>query len=341
MNKRSRLILPAFFVLALAGVGLYLFSYPGPPVDPGWQLPSSAEAVAPGTITVRFSGTSTLLFSDGETHWMIDGWFTRPGPLTTLFGELEPDLEAIQYGLAQNGVTELVAVIPIHSHYDHAMDSPEVARRTGAKLIGSEASANIARGWGLPEEQIQVVSDREEVSLGDFSVTFIESRHFQYPDADLVETLLTQSEISAPLVPPASIYDYKLGKAYALYVRHPQGDFLVVGSAGFVPGQLDGIDVDVLFLGVGGLGSQTEDYREQYWQHTVDAVSPQRIILIHWDSLTGPLAGPLTGEIRIAGLLMGGEAQTREYLLRRAKQQPDVPLHTLPRFKPVLLFSGP
>jgi L-ascorbate metabolism protein UlaG (beta-lactamase superfamily) len=155
----------------------------------------------------------------------------------------------------------------------------------------------------------------------------------------MVETLLTQSEIPEPLVPPATIYDYKLGKAYVLHVRHPRGNFLLVGSAGFVPGLLDGIDVDALFLGVGGLGSQTATYRDQYWRNTVDTVNPERIILIHWDSLTGPLDGPLSGEVRIAGLLMGGGAKLREFLRSRAEQQPDVPLQTLPRFEPVLLFS--
>jgi hypothetical protein len=28
--------------------------------------------------TVRFFGTSSMLFSDGETNIMIDGWFSRP-----------------------------------------------------------------------------------------------------------------------------------------------------------------------------------------------------------------------------------------------------------------------
>ena len=36
---------------------------------------------ADGAVTVRFSGTATLVFSDGETRWMTDGWFSRPGPL--------------------------------------------------------------------------------------------------------------------------------------------------------------------------------------------------------------------------------------------------------------------
>lgn len=323
-------------LLLLAGGYLYLFSYPAPPVDPEWAIEPGAPA-APGDITVRFSGTSTLLFSDGETAWMVDGWFSRPGPWQLLTGGVEPDVDAIAWGLERNGVDRLAAVIPAHSHYDHAMDAPEVARRTGAVVIGSEATANIARGWGLDEAQIRVVADRETVRLGAFEVTFIESRHFQFPDPAMVETMLTQNAIPEPLVPPVGVTDYKLGKAYVLHVRHPALDFMVIGSAGFVPGQLDDVAADVLFLGVGGLGSQSAAYREDFWRYTVDAVDPARVILVHWDSLIGPLDGPMTGEIRIAGFLSRGADQTLAFLRGRAAADPERLLQTLPRFEPVAL----
>lgn len=330
----------AVVALLAGGSWLYLFGYPEPPVDPAWQLAPMASDPPPGAVTVRFSGTSTLLFSDGATAWMIDGWFTRPGPLQTLFGEIAPDLAAIEYGLEANAVSELAAVIPVHSHYDHAMDAPEVARRTGATVIGSEATANIARGWQLPEEQIRVVADGERVGLGAFTLTFLESRHIPYPDPELVERLITDSEIPEPLVPPATIYDYKLGKAWALHIAHPAGTAMVVGSAGFVPGLLDSYDVDQLFLGIGALGAKSDDYREDYWQHTVDATSPEQVILIHWDSLTRPIDRPLVGEVRAADLFAPGGGALLDFLQEKVATNPQLRLATLPRFEPVLLMPG-
>jgi L-ascorbate metabolism protein UlaG (beta-lactamase superfamily) len=324
-------------LLIFSGGALYLFGYPSPPVDPRWQV-APAATIPPGAVTVRYSGTATLLFSDGETHWMTDGWFTRPGPLQTLLGKIEPDMEAISFGLQQNQVEKLAAVFPMHSHYDHAMDTPEVALRTGALVLGSEATANIARGWGLPESQIRVVSDGEEIQLGDFTLTPIESRHFTFPDPAMVAQLLTNSAIDEPLQPPVSAFDYKLGKAYMLHVSHPRGSFLVIGSAGVIPGQLAGMDVDAVFLGVGGLGSQTADYRQQYWEETVLRISPQRIIPIHWDSLTGPLDGPFTGEVRIAGFISSGADDSLRFLQAREAENAAVIFQTLPRFQPVVLF---
>ncbi len=338
MNRKKKLVSSLLVcTLILAAAWAWLFSYPAPPVDPAWMLAPDGDS-PPGAVTVRHSGTATLLFSDGETSWMTDGWFTRPGPLQTMFGKIQPDMAAIDLGLAKNAVSRLAAVIPMHSHYDHAMDSPEVARRTGAILYGSEATANIARGWGLPEAQIRILHSGQPIVVGAFTITPLASRHFQFPDPEMVATMLTDSEIPEPLVPPVSAFDYKLGEAWVLHVSHPKGSFLIVGSAGFMPGQLAGMDVDVVFLGVGGLGSQTADYRAQYWSETVGRISPERIIPIHWDSLTGPLDGPMTGEIRIAGFLSRGADETLAFLKARAAENAAVPFQTLPRFQEVILF---
>ncbi len=331
--KRS---LAALLIFAVGSL-FYLFGYPAPPVDPAWELPA-AQQIPEGAVTVRYSGTATLLFSDGETSWMTDGWFTRPGPLTTLLGKIEPDMDAITFGLQRNEVDTLAAVFPMHSHYDHAMDTPEVARRTGAMVLGSQATANIARGWGLPESQIRVVSDGEKIQLGKFTLTPIESLHFQFPDPELVARILTDSAIPEPLKPPVSAFDYKLGKAYMLHVSHPKGSFLIIGSANVITGQLADMEVDVVFLGAGGLGSQTHAYRERYWQETAAMLSPSRVIPIHWDSLTGPLDGPFTGEVRIADFISGGTELTLEFLQAKQAANPAMSFQTLPRFSPVVLF---
>ena len=56
------------------------------PVDPGWAVQGDTS-IPDGAVTVRFTGTSTLLFSDGDTHWLVDGWFSRPAPLNFVMGE--------------------------------------------------------------------------------------------------------------------------------------------------------------------------------------------------------------------------------------------------------------
>ena len=89
----------AIILLGAAAGGVCLLGYPEPPVDPAWQLEASGE-VPGGAVTVRFSDTTTLLFDDGETRWVVDGWFSRPSLPRMLFGEIQPDAGAIATGLA-------------------------------------------------------------------------------------------------------------------------------------------------------------------------------------------------------------------------------------------------
>jgi L-ascorbate metabolism protein UlaG (beta-lactamase superfamily) len=332
-----------WLLAAVVGLPLLLLvyalnSYTELPVDPDWAVQGSA-AVPEGAVTVRFSGTSTLLFSDGDTRWMIDGWFSRPGPLRLAVGRISPDLAAIEGGLAANGVRNLAAVLPVHSHYDHAMDAPEVARRTGARLLGSETTAYIGRGWGLPEGQIEVLVDRRPVRVGRFVITPIESRHFEFPDPAIRERALGNPRLTEPLVPPVAAFDYPVGKAYVLHVSHPAGSWLIVGSAGFVAGALEEFRADTVFLGVGGLGSQSAAYREAYWRETVEAVSPTRVIPIHYDSLTGPLEGPFRGPVKAMAFLSGGLEETGTFLRDKAAAHPAMQFVTLPRFEEVVLFE--
>ena len=82
------------------------------------------------------------------------------------------------------------------------------------------------------------------------------------------------------------------------------------------------------------------EYREQYWAETVAPVQPERLIPVHWDALTGPLDGPLTGQVRIGGLLAPGEENTLACLKEKEAANPAISFATLPRFAPVLLFEG-
>lgn len=87
----------------------------------------------------------------------------------------------------------LAAVLPVHSHYDHVLDSAVVAARTGALLIGGASTAHVGRGHGLPDERIAVAVPGDPLLVGDFEVTLVESQHCppdRYP-----------GEITAPVHP--------------------------------------------------------------------------------------------------------------------------------------------
>ena len=64
-----------------------------------------------------------------------------------------------------------------HTHYVHALDAPYIARTRKAIIIGSESAANIARDYGVPDDQIITVRGGEDFDFGTFSVRVFPSLH--------------------------------------------------------------------------------------------------------------------------------------------------------------------
>ena len=94
------------------------------------------EAPADAPLTVTWAGVTTLLVDDGSSAVMTDGFFSRPGLATVGLREIAPSAPRIDGSLARLGVDRLEAVLPVHTHFDHAMDSAVVAERTGARFVG-------------------------------------------------------------------------------------------------------------------------------------------------------------------------------------------------------------
>lgn len=309
--KRALIVLA---VLALGAIGWLVVEVRDRPSLDAYRnrfLAPLAEDPS-SSLRVTFLGVTTLLFDDGETAILTDGFFSRPG-LVALVRPIAPDRERIGAALARAGITRLAAVIPVHSHYDHAMDAPEVARLTGATLVGSESTANVGRGDGLAEERIHAVEDGETLTFGRFRVTMVLSRHFPHG--------MSMGEIREPLRPPARASAYLDGGAYSIFIEHDGRAMLVQGSAGYVDGKLAGRQADTIFLGVAGLSRKDDAYSEAYWREVVQAVRPKRIVPIHWDDFTRPLEEPLLPFPRFFDDL---DATMRFVLERAEKEEIDV-----------------
>jgi L-ascorbate metabolism protein UlaG (beta-lactamase superfamily) len=248
---------------------------------------------SPSPYQVTFLGASTLLFEDNAQALLIDGFFTRPN-VSFSNTTTTPSQTAIDDALATAQITTtaatrtlgLVGVVVNHSHYDHAMDSALVANRTGALLVGSNTTANIARGHALPEAQIRVISGGESFCVGRFRISPVRTAHVPLPAG-----LDNLGEITEPTI-PATVGDFKEGGTFAIFVQYSgRGSIIMVqGSAGFAQGALQGKSAATAYIAVGGLSlfSNTA-HRDAYWD-AIKTVSPQRVIPIHWDGLSGPVA---------------------------------------------------
>ncbi|MEM8497620.1 MAG: MBL fold metallo-hydrolase [Pseudomonadota bacterium] len=273
-------------------------------------IPYAPQATNDAAVKVRWLGVATLLIDDGETQILTDGFVSRPSAIDLLLQRpIAPDINAIKQFVQTQQLNRLAAIMPVHSHFDHAMDSADIAKLTGAELLGSSTTANIAASSALNPAQVKVVQPGVAYDYGKFAVTFYESRH-----APLASNSGIEGTVDEPFSLPAPYTAWKEGKSYAIHVAHPEGSLLIQGSAGFVNDALKNVKADVLFLGTGGLKDLSYEYLESYIAETAGWVQPSTVISIHHDNLLGDF-----GDVEQSKLLLSFD-QTFAFSLQQMVQ---------------------
>ena len=329
MRRGGILVLSLIVLALLAGVWLWNDRVDLASLDFPMAQTGTTDG---GAVTATWLGVTTLLFDDGETRLLTDGFFSRPGVIDlALDRSVSPDVENIARALRKARISSLAAIMTVHSHFDHAMDTGEVAKRTGAIVLGSASTANVARGAGLPEDRIVDWTDGGSRSFGRFTVTFIRSRHMPL---DAEGNPPFPGTIDAPLVPPAPVSAWREGGSYSIVIGHPRGTALVQGSAGYVEGALDGARADVVLLGIAGLARLGRDYTGEYWREIVARTGARRVLPIHHDDFTRPY-GEVLPFPRVVDDL---ETSVRWLADLAARRRDPVAIELLPWGVPVRLF---
>lgn len=294
-GRLARAVAVAFLAVLLAagaGAGALAWAWRdrASPAALGWAAASPAAEQTTG-ITVTWLGITTLLFDDGETQILTDGAFSRLSLFEIL--TLRPvysDINVINHALSRYRIDRLAALVPVHSHFDHAMDAGHVANRTGAIVLGSESTANIVRGERVPVRQYQILASGESRQFGDFGITLVESAHAPLAGSNRPPISGT---IDEPLTQPARVLDWREGGSWSVLLRHPAGTALVQASGGFVPGSLPEGEVDVVLLGIAGLSRLGREHTAAYWRETVERTGARRVHPIHFEDFTRPFGNVL------------------------------------------------
>ena len=240
----------------------------------------------PGAVTATWFGTSMLLFDDGETQILIDGFVTRPPFIRQVLDQpVESHAAEINRFMLDYRLDRLAAIIPAHTHFDHALDIAAIANRSRASIVGSPSAVLIGRGQGVPDDQLVAVGGRAEFVFGEFTVTLVPSRHAAF---GWNGTVPMAGPVNQPLEQPAPISAYRADVSFSIVVSHPQGTSVVQASAGFVPDALDEVAADVVFLGTGMLETLGQEHAEAYWRNVVSRTGASRVVLVHFDDYTAP-----------------------------------------------------
>ena len=225
---------------------------------------------------IRWLGTAGHVIEAAGTTIAIDPFVTRPG-LLRLLGPVAPDDDAI----ARRLPARLDAVLCGHSHFDHLLDAPRIAARTGARLVGSRSTIAFGRAECLPEDRlIEVPPEGRTLTLGALEVRFVPSLHGRI----LFGHVPFPGEVTARPVLPRRAWDYRMGGAFGILVRAPGASLYHNGSADLVDAELAGERADVLLVGLAGRGST-----RGYLARLCGALRPRAIVPTHHDAFFAPL----------------------------------------------------
>ena len=109
-------------------------------------------------------GAAGWEITDGQTTILMDPYLSRlryrarfglmdtpelSGDTRRVFG---PDDDLVCDTAAVDArITRADFILHSHSHFNHTLDMPHIARKTGATVIGTESTTNLARAGGVPD----------------------------------------------------------------------------------------------------------------------------------------------------------------------------------------------
>jgi L-ascorbate metabolism protein UlaG (beta-lactamase superfamily) len=138
------------------------------------ESPPEALGLAAG-VGIQWLGVAGYRITFEGRSLLLDPYFSRV-PFRSVVRRIAALPDA---GLIERHVpaAEDVAAIAIgHTHFDHAVDAPAIARAHGCPVYGSESLVKLMRLHGLGDRAVEVTPYRT-YEAGPFELTFVPSAH--------------------------------------------------------------------------------------------------------------------------------------------------------------------
>jgi L-ascorbate metabolism protein UlaG (beta-lactamase superfamily) len=279
------------------------------------ELESSPLGLAPG-LELEWLGVSGYrLTYEGQTVF-IDPYVSRV-PLGAVLRRrpATPDGRLIDRYL--RSPPSVVGVLVGHTHFDHAVDAPAVARKFGCPALGSSSLTQLMALHGLADKAVEV-EPYKPYELGPFTVTFVPSAH-----SKLVLGLAVpfDGELTCDHLDGLAPSAYRCGQCWAIHIEVAGVTFYHQGSANLVDDAIRHRGVDFFLSGVAGRG-----FTPRFWERILALLEPKTIVPTHYDDFFRPLDAEMglstnvnlahvpdeirrvSGDFQVAALpLLGGE----------------------------------
>jgi L-ascorbate metabolism protein UlaG (beta-lactamase superfamily) len=250
------------------------------------QLPAGLEIEWLGVSGYRLSAEGKTLF--------IDPYLSRV-PFSELLRRRAalPDPAALDRFVRAPG--EVVGVLVGHTHFDHAVDAPAIARRFDCKAYGSDSLLRLMALHGLAERAVEVEPYRT-YELGPFEISFTPSVHSKLL---LGLAVPYDGDLTCEHLDALSPAAYRCGQVWGISIEVAGVRLYHQGSANLIDEAIRVRDVDVFLAGIAGRG-----FTDDYWKRIIPRLDPKVVVPTHYDNFFRPLGQRMefVSDVRLAGL---------------------------------------
>src|SRR5579864_6060273 len=208
------------------------------------------KATHTNQVVLKYFGAAGWEITDGTTTILIDPYLSRingppPPEGHRMVGDTRraydwgdvatPDVAAIDSHIQQADF-----VLVTHTHYDHILDVPHIALKTGAAVIGSESTENVMRAYSVSEKQLITVRGGEDYDFNAFSLKVIPSIHSALDHKHYFNGPMA-GDAPRGLKAPLKFGNFVEGGSVAYLLRLAGHQVLIMGSMNYIEREMEGL----------------------------------------------------------------------------------------------------
>ena len=248
------------------------------------ELESRAARVAealPDGLEIEWLGVSGYRLAYESSELFVDPYVSRVPLGSLLRGRTAlPDPGLIGRWCPPRPGHTVAGVLVGHTHFDHAVDAPALARSFGCRAYGSESLTRLMALHGLAEQAVTVEPYRV-YELGPFEVSFTPSQHSRLL---LGARVPFDGELTCEHLDRLSPGAYRCGQVWGITIQVGGVSIYHQGSADLIDDALPREPVDYFLAGVAG-----RSFTKDYWRRILPKLDPGVVVPTHYDNFFAPL----------------------------------------------------
>jgi L-ascorbate metabolism protein UlaG (beta-lactamase superfamily) len=257
----------------------------------------NATQTLDGGLQLTHYGAAAWRITDGKRTLLLDPYFTRlrytgrfmgmadsptaPGDERPVFGP--DDIIQSDTDLVDKHIEAADLIVISHSHFNHCMDMPHIAKKHKSLVMGTESTTNMARANGVDDDQLLTVRGGEDYEFDEFgfSVRAVPSLHSPLLAKRYYEAGTIPRGISTPLL----MCEYCEGGTLGYFVRWGEHRILMFGSMNYIERELYDLNPTMVLVAA----AEPRLHIHEYTSRMLNRLNhPPVVVATHWDTQAFP-----------------------------------------------------